>query len=168
MVSRLRINAKPRKVPAQPEGFRGGLEIIRKSVSSLIAHERLEMSENKGFLTRQYTEKLIGDAILYGDKHKHTMEMATWWLQNVSLKGVFSKTFRKTDLDPTYFVNKYFLSSFPIFLFGHFCPLHFIKGEPKTKWVCLFSFQTTNQNNQWTSVWKVLFKWFLVTLDETK
>ena len=30
------------------------------------------------------TEKLISDAVLYGDKHKHTMEMAQWWLENVS------------------------------------------------------------------------------------
>ena len=85
MVSRLRFNAKQRKVPRQAEGFRGGLETIRKSVSALVAHERVEFPENRGFLTRQYTEKLIGDAILYGDKHKHTMEMATWWLENVSL-----------------------------------------------------------------------------------
>ena len=117
MVSRLRINAKPRKVPAQPEGFRGGLEILRKSVSSLIAHERLEMSENKGFLTRQYTEKLISDAILYGDKHKHTMEMASWWLQNVSFKVVFSKTFRNTDFDLS---KQIFSLFFSLFLFGHF------------------------------------------------
>ena len=119
MVSRLRINAKPRKIPAQPEGFRGGLEILRKSVSALVAHERLEMSENKGFLTRQYTEKLISDAILYGDKHKHTMEMASWWLQNVSFKGVFFKTFRNTDFDP---VKQIFSQFCSIFLFGHFCP----------------------------------------------
>ena len=120
MVSRLRINAKPRKVPAQPEGFRGGLEILRKSVSSLIAHERLEMSENKGFLTRQYTEKLIGDAILYGDKHKHTMEMATWWLQNVGLKGVFSKTFRNTDFDLCQQIFSLFFSIFFLDTLVHF------------------------------------------------
>merc|ERR1719219_1153791 len=40
----------------------------------------MELPENRGFVTRQYTEKLIADAILYGDKHKHTMEMAQWWL----------------------------------------------------------------------------------------
>ena len=120
MVSRLRINAKPRKVPAQPEGFRGGLEILRKSVSALVAHERLEMSENKGFLTRQYTEKLISDAILYGDKHKHTMEMASWWLQNVSFKGVFSKTFRNTDFDLSKQIFSLFFSIFFFDTLAHF------------------------------------------------
>ena len=50
----------------------------------MISHERIEVGEKSGFLARLYTEKLIGDAMLNGDKHKHTMEMATWWLENVS------------------------------------------------------------------------------------
>ena len=148
MVSRLRINAKPRKIPAQPEGFRGGLEILRKSVSALVAHERLEMSENKGFLTRQYTEKLISDAILYGDKHKHTMEMASWWLQNVSFKGVFSKTFRNTDFDLS---KQIFSLFFSIFLFGHFSPLHFIKSDHENQMTYSASLPllfSNYQNNQ--------------------
>merc|ERR1711976_908549 len=76
--------AKPIKPVRNIEGFAGSLKIIQKNVSALITHERIETTENKAFLTRQYTEKLIGDALLHGDKHKHTMEMATWWLDDVS------------------------------------------------------------------------------------
>ena len=43
-------------------------------------------------MTRQYTERLISDALLYGDKHKHTMEMATWWLNDD--KGAIHKLFK--------------------------------------------------------------------------
>ena len=85
MVSQLRINAKPMKLIRNVGGYRAKLESLRKNVSALVAHERLELPEKRGVLTRQYTEKLIGDALLYGDKHKHTMEMASWWLENVRL-----------------------------------------------------------------------------------
>ena len=37
----------------------------------------------KGALTRQYTECLISEAILHGDKHQPTMEVASWWLGNI-------------------------------------------------------------------------------------
>ena len=36
----------------------------------------------RGILTRQYTECLISEAILHGDKHQPTMEVASWWLGN--------------------------------------------------------------------------------------
>ncbi len=29
-----------------------------------------------------YAERLISDAITFGDRHKHTMEMAQWWLKD--------------------------------------------------------------------------------------
>ena len=87
MVSSLRLNVglQQRKIKSIT-GFRGQLESLRKSVTALIVNERLEMPHNKGYVTRQYTEKLISDALLNGDKHKHTMEMATWWLQSVIYK----------------------------------------------------------------------------------
>ena len=84
LVSKLRINVglRQRKIKSI-QGFRGQMEALKKNVTCLIAHERIELPENRGFVTRQYTEKLITDAILYGDKHKHTMEMAEWWLNEV-------------------------------------------------------------------------------------
>ena len=90
LVSQLRFKAKPIKPVRNIEGFAGSLRIIQKNVSALITHERIETTENKAFLTRQYTEKLIGDALLHGDKHKHTMEMATWWLDDVSFTHLYN------------------------------------------------------------------------------
>ena len=84
LVSQLRINVglKQRKIKSI-QGFRGQMEALKKNVTALVVHERIELPENRGFVTRQYTEKLIADALLYGDKHKHTMEMAQWWLSEV-------------------------------------------------------------------------------------
>ena len=84
LVSQLRFKVKPMRHIRNPQHIGGSLEKLQKSVTALISHERLELGWQRGFLTRQYTEKLIGDAILYGDKHTHTMEMASWWLENVS------------------------------------------------------------------------------------
>ena len=83
LMSKLRINvgSKPRKI-RNVQGYRGQMDALRLNVSALITNERLEMAENRGILTRQYTEKLIADAILYGDKHTETMERAKWWLAN--------------------------------------------------------------------------------------
>ena len=105
MVSQLRFKAKPLKPVRQIQGLAGSLQVIQKNVSALITHERIETTENKAFLTRQYTEKLIGDALLHGDKHKHTMEMATWWLDNVSVthhcnpKWIVKKVFKEPKRD---------------------------------------------------------------------
>ena len=82
LVSALRINVGlSQRKTKNIKGFYGQLQNLRKSVTALINHERIELHENRGYVTRQYTEKLISDAILYGDKHKHTMEMATFWLE---------------------------------------------------------------------------------------
>lgn len=82
LVKGLRLKVGPaRKIP-NAEGYRGGLIKLRSKVSALVTHERLEMSPNDGTLARQYSERLISDAITYGPKHRHTMEMATWWLHD--------------------------------------------------------------------------------------
>jgi ribosomal protein L17 len=94
LVTKLMINTgtKPRRIKSNL-GYRGQLDILRKNVTALIVNERIEFPENRGIVTRQYTEKLISDAILNGDQHKHTMEMASWWLENVnqSLKKISDK-----------------------------------------------------------------------------
>ena len=41
----------------------------------MIMHERLELNEKRALLARQYTERLITEAVLHGDKHKETMEV---------------------------------------------------------------------------------------------
>ena len=82
MALKLRFNAKPGKI-TNVQGYRGQLDLLRRSVTALIVHERLEMGEHRARMTRNYTEKLISDAILYGENHKSTMEMAAWWLEKV-------------------------------------------------------------------------------------
>ena len=62
-------------------------------------------------MTRQYAERLIGDAILHGDKHKHTFEMATWWLDGD--KGVMHKLFKVIIV-----ITKRVLIGFKIHLIG--------------------------------------------------
>lgn len=39
----------------------------------------------RGVLARQYTERLISEAVLHGDKHQPTMEIASWWLGMIYL-----------------------------------------------------------------------------------
>jgi len=48
-------------------------------VASLIMHERLEMDTKRAFRVREYTERLISEAVLHGDRHKETMEIAKFW-----------------------------------------------------------------------------------------
>ena len=113
LVSALRINLgpKPRRMK-NLWGYRGGLEQLRLSVTGLIIHERIELKENRGIMTRQYTERLISDAVMYGDTHKHTMEMASWWLD--SDRAAIHKLFkvlvpRFRDLEgPTSFTRLFF------------------------------------------------------------
>ncbi|XP_047997904.1 39S ribosomal protein L17, mitochondrial [Leguminivora glycinivorella] len=81
LVSKLRI-----KIPAQPrklrnsQGPEGRLNKLRKTVTGLIKHERIELNYNRADEARQYAERLISDAIRYGDCHKPTMEIADYWL----------------------------------------------------------------------------------------
>lgn len=82
LVSGLRVKMmrnKP-KMASGGLGYRGSLMRARTCVSNLIVNERLELTNNSATVTRLYAERLISDAILYGDRHKHTMEMAKWWL----------------------------------------------------------------------------------------
>ena len=78
---KIKIGTKPIKYK-NPYGKRGSLEALRPSVTSLINEERLKLKATKGTLTRQYTERLISEAILHGDKHQPTMEIASWWLDS--------------------------------------------------------------------------------------
>ena len=44
-------------------------------MASLIMHERLEMDAKRASRVREYTERLISEAVLHGDRHKETMEV---------------------------------------------------------------------------------------------
>ncbi|XP_065322469.1 large ribosomal subunit protein bL17m-like isoform X2 [Gordionus sp. m RMFG-2023] len=57
------------------------LEQLKHLVANLFRFERIETTFIKGEECRGYAERLIRDAIDLGDKHKPTMEMASWWLK---------------------------------------------------------------------------------------
>ena len=97
---RFRVSPRPhnmisRKDPASSVGRANGnryrLELIRKQVTSLIVNERLEMTKYSGVTVREYTERLIQEAINHGDTHRPTMELADWWLED---KAAIHKLFK--------------------------------------------------------------------------
>lgn len=96
------IKPKPRKF-AHPAGPEGRLMKFRLTLTALLKHERIELNYHRADEARGYIERvrfhfqnnstninlinphqslfqLISDAIRYGDRHKHTMEMADYWI----------------------------------------------------------------------------------------
>ena len=80
----------PTSVPVA-NGSRYRLELLRTQVTNLIVNERLEMTKHTGITVREYTERLIQEAINNGDTHKPTMELANWWLED---KAAIHKLFK--------------------------------------------------------------------------
>ncbi|XP_071115786.1 large ribosomal subunit protein bL17m-like [Haliotis cracherodii] len=80
---RFGIRARPRKM-ASLEGLGSGpegrLKRLRKIVTGLVRHERLEMPHGTADEARGYAERLIQLAMKHGDQHPPTMEMADYWL----------------------------------------------------------------------------------------
>ncbi|KAJ8719580.1 hypothetical protein PYW08_011755 [Mythimna loreyi] len=81
LVSKLRINVPPthRKLRS-PKGPEGRIDKLRKTVTGLVKFERIELNYNRADEARQYTERLISEAIRHGDCHKPTMDTANFWL----------------------------------------------------------------------------------------
>lgn len=81
LVSKLRIRANPRlRKFRNRDGPEGRLHKLRTTVTALIKHERIELNYPRADESRMYAERLISDAIRYGDCHRTTMEMADYWL----------------------------------------------------------------------------------------
>ncbi|KAK9870263.1 hypothetical protein WA026_006351 [Henosepilachna vigintioctopunctata] len=81
LVSKLNIKVNPRlRKFRSPQGPEGRLDKLRKTVTALFKHERIELNYPRADEARMYAERLISDAIRYGDCHKSTMEMADYWL----------------------------------------------------------------------------------------
>merc|ERR1711915_316622 len=92
------------------------LEICRSAVTSLIVDERLEMVTWAGITIREYTERLIQEAITHGETHVPTMQMADWWLQD---KSAIHKLFKVV-----------------VEILGHpFPPLRYSNTEPNKKMI---------------------------------
>nr|XP_023014738.1 39S ribosomal protein L17, mitochondrial-like [Leptinotarsa decemlineata] len=81
LVSQLKTRLNPRlrkfRCPGGPEER---LNKLRKTVTALVKHERIELNYPRADESRMYAERLISDAIRYGDCHRATMEMADYWL----------------------------------------------------------------------------------------
>ncbi|XP_028155537.2 39S ribosomal protein L17, mitochondrial [Diabrotica virgifera virgifera] len=86
LVSKLKIRVNPRlRKFRNPLGPEERLNKLRKTVTALIKHERIELNYPRANESRMYAERLISDAIRYGDCHKTTMEMADYWLTEKQL-----------------------------------------------------------------------------------
>jgi len=86
LVSALKISVAPRhRQFATPEGPAGRLNKMRATVTALLKYERIELLQPRADEARGYAERLISDAIRYGDRHKETMEMADYWLTEKQL-----------------------------------------------------------------------------------
>nr|SVE84545.1 EOG090X0EUO [Daphnia pulex] len=86
LVSALRIAVKPKpRLFASPEGPAGRLRKLKATVTALVKYERIELNYPRAEEAQGYAERLISDAIRNGDCHKHTMEMADYWLDEKQL-----------------------------------------------------------------------------------
>jgi len=94
LVSRLAVGVRkdPRKF-CNPEGQLGRLKKMRKTVTALVRHERIELLYPRGDEARGYAERLISEAVRYGDQHKPTMEMAKFWIDDPALVPKLFKVF---------------------------------------------------------------------------
>lgn len=83
LVSKLNVRVLPRyRTMSNPEGLNGRLRTMRKTVSALVKNERIEVSFYRGDEARGYMERLITEAIRYGDTHNPTMNLAKFWLED--------------------------------------------------------------------------------------
>uniref|UniRef100_A0A1A9VZ02 Large ribosomal subunit protein bL17m n=1 Tax=Glossina austeni TaxID=7395 RepID=A0A1A9VZ02_GLOAU len=81
LMSQLRISIQANKRHLKnPQGPEGRLLKLRKTVTALLKHERIELYYNRADEARGYAELLISNAIRYGDRHIATMELADFWL----------------------------------------------------------------------------------------
>ncbi|XP_067011374.1 large ribosomal subunit protein bL17m [Anabrus simplex] len=81
LISQLKIKVNPRHRNLKNiDGPEGRLLKLRKTVTALFKHERIELNFNRGDETRGYAELLISEARRYGDCHRSTMELADFWL----------------------------------------------------------------------------------------
>ncbi|XP_029722995.2 large ribosomal subunit protein bL17m [Aedes albopictus] len=86
LMSQLKIAVRPRHRNLKNiDGPEGRLDKLRKTVTALIKHERIELNYQRADEARAYAERLISDAIRYGDRHQPTMEMADYWLTEKQL-----------------------------------------------------------------------------------
>lgn len=102
----------------------GRLFGLTHTVTRLFRDERIVCHYNRATEVRPYAERLIVEAMRYGDKHRPTMELANYWLRD---KSLIHKLFKE-------FVPRYenYCSAFTaIHLLGKNYSLH---GMSMTEW----------------------------------
>ncbi|ODN05602.1 39S ribosomal protein L17, mitochondrial [Orchesella cincta] len=83
LVSKLNVRVLPtRRRLSQPDGPEGRLKRMRNIVTALVKNERIEVRYHSGDEARGYAERLISEAIRYGDLHKPTMDLAKFWIHD--------------------------------------------------------------------------------------
>lgn len=88
-------------------GHEGHLKRMKQMVGDLFRYERIESTFSRCDEARGYAERLIQIAAKHGDKHKPTMEIADYWLEE---KDLIHKLFKV--LVPRYSDQKYLRSSY--------------------------------------------------------
>lgn len=82
LTSDVKVNYDPLKFATtyikRPDGR---LKILSNHLTDLIKFERVELPLHKAEEIRGYTERLIGEAIRFGDCHVPTMELADFWIR---------------------------------------------------------------------------------------
>ncbi len=112
-------------------------------------NERVEFTKGRGIVVREYTERLIQEAIQHGDRHIPTMEMASWWLTDKSavhklfkvlvprlrdLPGAYTRLFRAPILYKPEGGQSMCKERVVLELRGHpFPPLNYSNVEPNRK-----------------------------------
>uniref|UniRef100_A0A131XGM2 Large ribosomal subunit protein bL17m n=1 Tax=Hyalomma excavatum TaxID=257692 RepID=A0A131XGM2_9ACAR len=70
---------------SSPQKQLGRVEKIRETLTALFKHERIELNHPRADEVRGYAERLIAEAIRYGDCHARTMELADYWIKEKQL-----------------------------------------------------------------------------------
>jgi len=86
MVSKLNVRLSPKpKRWDHPDYQIGRLRVVRNTVTELVRYERIEANKFRAEFSREYVERLISEAVRWGDCHKPTMDLANWWLTDKTL-----------------------------------------------------------------------------------
>lgn len=72
-------------------GYDDHMSLAADKLTLLLKYERIELKKHHAEFIRGYAERLICNAIRYGDCHTATMELADFWLKE---KGLIHKLFK--------------------------------------------------------------------------
>ncbi|XP_069115096.1 large ribosomal subunit protein bL17m-like [Argopecten irradians] len=138
-------------------GAEGRVKKLQEMVTNLIRYERIESTFPRCDEARGYTEQLINLAVQNGDKDKHTMEMADYWLTEKDLIHKLFKVLvpRYSNLSNYNYTQMFRLpNKYPGFNNTSPAVLE-LKGNP---WPPVLGKQTVNKNLLTNILLKELYK----------